>query len=446
MADQQLVESISCPHCGLRFPPDRLHFVARSPALSFDHRLEQGARRFLPSRFTVGGDAIDAGGDICTETACPFCHLSVPRVLAVRRTLSFSIFGSPSSGKSYLLGAMSRMMRRCTGNACVRYEDVDVNTNAILLDYERRMFNQSSPAHWVWLDKTGEEGDWYSNVWYGPRTDAAGAAIMKNRRTHPKPFMLRLELGGGHPAEQLTAELGRVVCLYDNAGEHYQTSDDRRVQQTSHLRHADGMIFVYDPTQEESFRRACRERSDDPQFTGPTVDTQEILFGNVMNRILILRSMAATDVVRTPLVVALTKFDAWKFLLDHTALPEVFRDVNRQGTDGGRQVIRAIDPLVLAEVSTVCRELLRRVAPGVVELIESRCDRTGVFYVPVSATGGGREGKTGQSVWPFGPEPEPPAGYDFFLAGKIRPMWAEVPMLTLLHRCVPGLVPAVARG
>lgn len=446
MADHGLVESISCPHCGRQFPPDSLHFISRSPGLSFDHRLEQGTRRFLPSCFTLQGDAIDAGGEVCTETACPYCHLSVPRLLAVRRTLSFSIFGSPSSGKSYLLGAMSRTMRRCTGFACVRYEDVDINTNAILLDYERRMFNQSSPDRWVWLEKTGEEGDWYSDVWYGPRTDAAGAAILKNRRSHPKPFLLRLEVGGGHPAEHMAADLGRVVCLYDNAGEHYQTADDRRVQQTSHLRHADGMIFVYDPTQEESFRRACRERSDDPQFTGSTVDTQEILFGNVMNRVLTLRSMAATDVVRTPLVVALTKFDAWSFLFDGAVLPDVFWDVNLSGGNGVHQIIRAIDPLVLTEVSKSCRELLRRVAPGVVELIESRCERSGVFYVPVSATGGPREGKTGHTAWTFGPEPDPPAGYDFFLAGKIRPMWADVPMLSLIHRCVPGLVPAVARG
>lgn len=445
MADQGLVEAISCPHCGRRFPPESLHFIARSPGLSYDHRLEQGTRRFLPSWFTVHGDAIDAGGEVCTETACPHCHLSVPRLLAVRPTLSFSIFGSPSSGKSYLLGAMSRTMRRCTGPACVRYEDVDVNANAILLDYERRMFNQPSPAHWVWLEKTGEGGDWYSDVWYGPRRDRTGATIEKNLKSHPKPFMLRLEVGAGHPAEHATAGLGRVACLYDNAGEHYETADDRRVQQTSHLRHADGLIFVYDPTQEESFRRVCRERSNDPQFTGPTVNPQEILFGNVMNRILMLRSKAATDIVRTPLVVALTKFDAWNFLLDGPTLPEVFRNVTLAAGDGGSQSIKAIDPLVLTEVSRSCRDLLRRVAPGVVELIESRCERTAVFYVPVSATGGPREGKTGQVAWPFAPEPEPDSGLNFFLAGKIRPMWAEVPMLTLLHRCVPGLVPAVAR-
>lgn len=328
------------------------------------------------------------------------------------------------------------------GAACLRYDDVDVNTNAILLDYERRMFNQPAPERWVWLEKTQETGDWYSDVWYGPRINEAGASLARdNKKTYPKPFLFRVDLNAGHPLEQNGDSLARVVCLYDNAGEHYQTADDNLGRITSHLQHAHGLIFVYDPTQEPSFREACRERSADPQFRDSVVDTQDILYGNVMNRILVLRSMAATDRVRTPLVVALTKFDSWRFLLGDGDLPAVMRKVTHEGG----KAIDALDPTVLTKVSALCRDMLMRVTPQVVHTVESRCEANRVLYVPVSATGGPPEGKIGDREWPFAPEPEPTPGLDFFLAGKIRPMWAEAPMLALLHQCVPGLIPALVR-
>lgn len=431
MSDQTLVDAIGCPHCGHRFPPEQFHFIARSPSLAYDHRLPEGERRrFLPSRFTFEGDAIDPGGATCSETACPECHLKVPRLLAVRRALTFSIFGSPSSGKSYLLGAMTKGMRRCTGRARLRFDDVDVEANAIVLDYEKRMFNQPSPDHWVTLEKTQEKGDWYSDVWFGTRED-------RNRRTFPKPFLFRLDPSVGHPEEARADQMARVVCLYDNAGEHYQASSDNLSLVTSHLKNAEGLIFVFDPTQDQAFRAACRAESKDPQFHGAVVDTQDILYGNVMNRILSLRGMSPTARVRTPLVVALTKFDAWSFLMETPELPDLFRDVSLP--DGASAAF--FDAEGLQAVSQACRRMLSRVAPQVLATIESRCEPSGIYYLPVTATGGPREGKTDSQKWPFLPEQPPNDGLDYFLHGKVQPRWAEVPMLALLHRAAPQLLP-----
>lgn len=436
-----LVDSIGCPHCGHRFPPEEFHFIARSSALGYDHRLPEGEkRRFLPSRFTLSGDAIEPletepedESQACSETACPHCHLRVPRLLAIRRSLTFSVFGSPSSGKSYLLGAMTKGMRRCTGLARLRFDDVDVQANAIVLDYEKRMFNQPSPDHWVTLEKTQEKGDWYSDVWFGTRED-------RNRRTYPKPFLFRLDPTVGHREEHRADEVARVVCLYDNAGEHYQASSDNLSLVTSHLKNADGLIFVFDPTQDQAFRNACRSKSQDPQFQGAVVDTQDILYGNVMNRILSLRGMSSTARVRTPLVVALTKFDAWSFLLDSPELPEVFRSASLP--DGG--TVTAFDVEVLDRTSKAVRQMLSRVAPQVLATIESRCEPSGIFYLPVTATGGPREGKTDAQKWPFPDEQPPNDGLDYFLHGKLRPQWAEVPMLALLRCCEPQLLPAAS--
>jgi hypothetical protein len=58
--------------------------------------------------------------------------------------------------------------------------------------------------------------------------------------------------------------------------------------------------------------------------------------------------------------------------------------------------------------------------------IESNCDPECTFFVPVSATGCPPAGKDEQ-------------GY-YHLAGNIKPMWAEVPLLALMHACVPHLM------
>jgi hypothetical protein len=439
-----LVSQVTCPHCGHRFPPEQLHFIARSPALNFDHRLPEGAmRRFLPSQFAFEGDAIDPGGSVCSETACPHCHLKVPRLLVLRPTVPLSIFGSPSSGKSYLLGAMSRTLRETLGSFRLRYDDVDTEANEILLDYERRMFQQPSDEHWVYLEKTQELGAWYSDVWFGPRLSRTGAELGQNRKTFPKPFLLRVDPTDGHPAAKAGKDIAQVICLYDNAGEHFQVGGDRYTTVTGHLKDSRGFIFVFDPTQDQKFRAACRERSGDKQFTDVKVDTQDVLYGNVMNRILSLRGLQPTERVKVPMVVALTKFDAWSFLLNTKMLPAYWRDVPLPDSDG--RLIRAFDPRTLQLVSKACRDLLEQVAPHVLATIESRCDPAGITYVPVSATGGPARGKTSAADWSFAPEPAPPDGYNYFLQKDIRPMWAEVPMLALLSRCVPQLLPTIQR-
>jgi hypothetical protein len=434
-----LVSVITCPHCAEAFPPERLKFIARSPNLNFDHKLPDGQmRRFSPASFTLEGDAIDAGGEICSETACPQCHLKVPRVLALRRTIPFSVFGSPSSGKSYLLGTMSRMLRERLVPCHLRFDDVDVESNEILLEYERRLFQQPSPQHWVYLEKTQELGAWYSDVWFGPRTDPkTGAELLRNRKTYPKPFLMRIDPQGHHPAAR-TETASCVICLFDNAGEHFQIGNDRYNNVTRHLKESQGLIFVYDPTQDPRFRAACRNRSQDRQFQDAKVDTQDVLYGNVMNRLLSLRSQLPTDRVDVPLVVALTKFDAWKFLLDHPAgLPSPYRTTR---TSAGESIL-TLDEQIVDAVSGQCRDLLAGLSPQFISTVEARCEPAAIRFIPVSATGGPSAGKTKAEDWPFAPTPPPPDGYDYFLQKDIRPEWAEIPLLTLLRTAAPELLP-----
>jgi hypothetical protein len=72
--------SVVCPHCWHTFAPQESMWVAAHSDLMGDPILgPEKPCRFLPSRFTPEGHAIDARGVTCQQLACPRCHLGIPR-------------------------------------------------------------------------------------------------------------------------------------------------------------------------------------------------------------------------------------------------------------------------------------------------------------------------------------------------------------------------------
>jgi hypothetical protein len=383
-----LVPEITCPHCWHRFPPDQLHFIAVSADLGFDHRLTEGTRRFLPSRFTFRGDAIDPLGGVCTETACPNCHLKIPRLLSIRPTLSFSIFGAPGSGKSYYLGAMTRVLVGGT----------------------------------VMIPKTDMAGAWYNKVLFG-----------RAEKVLPQPFLYRVEPADTHPLAARREALARVVCLYDNAGESFEPGAEKEDNPvTRHMSVASGLFFVFDPTKEQGFKQACRDRSDDEQWLDDRLSRQATLFSEAMARIQRFRSLMPTDRIATPLIVVLTKFDAWRHLLeselgDSGRLPSV---LGRAKLPDGRAV-EGFDFDVVKRVSKACRAVLATHSQPLLARIEALCDPSKVWFVPVSATGcSAFKNDTGGFSHP---------------GDRIQPVWAQVPTMAMLSIVAPQLLPTLVK-
>lgn len=413
-ADGALVDEIICPHCWHPFPPERMHFIAVSPALAFDHRLGVGEyRRFLPTQFTLQGDAIDPAGGVCTETACPECHLKVPRVMATRRTLALSIFGSPSSSKSYLLTSMSHQVEQLLDKFRVSIDDADAEANVIIRDYQSQLFRAPTPDTKVRLLKTDLEGDWYTRVSFGKRS-----------KLLPKPFLFKLDPMHGHPALSAGPAAGRILRIYDNAGESFEPGMEKEESPvTRHMAQADGLMFVFDPTQENSFREACRQRSDDLQWGDSRMSQQQTLFSEAMRRIQRFAGRPETERVRKPLIVVIAKYDAWSFLANAERLPDPWRRT-AAGPDGAEQLEFDIEGV--RKVSQACRALLAKHAAPMLSRIEANCNPDTTLFVPVSSTGCPPAGKDDQ-------------GY-YHLAGNIKPMWSEVPMLALMHMCTPQLM------
>jgi hypothetical protein len=90
-----LLDRITCPHCWEHFAPEKVLWISEHQDLLGDPKLgPEQQQRFLPTRFTVAGEALDARGFACQQLACPNCHLAVPRPFLEMEPLFLSIFGA----------------------------------------------------------------------------------------------------------------------------------------------------------------------------------------------------------------------------------------------------------------------------------------------------------------------------------------------------------------
>jgi hypothetical protein len=408
-----LMPEVICPNCWEKFPPETVRYVATEPSLFGDRRLGAAvAQRFLPTRFHPDGRAIDPRGGLCHELACPNCHLEVPRPLLESPTLFASVFGSPSSGKSYLLAAMTHRLRRVLPRSfAINFSDADPRANAALHQYENTLFNDAPGDGLVALPKTDVSGERYRTVDFGSLTLA-----------FPQPHFFQISPVAGHPREADPASVARTLCLYDNAGESFEPGQDQPSNPvTQHLARSGFLLYVFDPLQETSFRRALggSQPAADVQVKGGVVYRQDVMLAEVARRIRLYHGLPAAARYDCPLVVAITKFDAWQHLAGGRRLDDPWAATAGSGS-------AQLKMTFVKKVSDAARGLLLKHCPMIVTTAESFVEPQRILYVPVSATG---------CAPATGPD-----GRLLFKAGTLSPMWAEVPLLAALAQAMPGLI------
>ena len=432
----KLVSEVTCPNCWHRFPPEGALAIAAHENLFGDPRLEGGTqqRRFVPTRFRPDGAALDIMDAPCRDLACPHCHLLIPRVLLERHsTIFLSIFGRPSAGKSYFLAAMMRqIMQTLPSLFALGVTQPHPLSNRLAQEYENALFNHPNPDAMVDLPKTQETGDmWYQIVKFGGE-----------RRLYPRPMFFQIAPLASHPNGSEASRYARTLCLYDNAGESFQPGRDTPNNPvTQHMAKSSGLFFIFDPTQEPQFLRACSGHSADPQVEenmrdrGPKMvvqDPQHVILATADQNVKKKLGREIATPLDVPLMVIVAKFDAWKHLLGGD-LPD-FRVPLRKGADA--TAISALRLSAIEETSRRVRDLLFKLSPQVVAATE-RFSKN-VYFVPVSATGTaphmvGRDKKSLKPTYKF-------------RVGDLSPIWAEVPLLWMLARHVPGLVPTESSG
>lgn len=379
------------------------------------------ARRFLPSRFSPEGDAIDSEGYRTTRLACPNCHLEVPRPLFQIPALFYSILGAPACGKSYFLASMTWQLRQMLPSRfSLALNDADASVNARLHEYEEQQFLNSDPDQLVAIAKTETQGDLYDQVRMGDHSI-----------TLPRPFMFTVQPTERHPNHHLSKAISRVICLYDNAGESFLPgADSVSSPVTRHLALSECLFFCFDPTQDPRFRRACQGKSDDPQMKNRAnrLDReasirQDTILLEAIQRVRRHAGLREDQPHQRPMIIVVTKWDSWRNLLPDVAQTDPYFDLKHQPS-------RTLDSDRIRETSAKVEELLHSLCPEVVAAAQGFA--SDLTFIPVSATG-------------VSPELDPRTGSLGIRPRDMRPFWVEVPMLYALTLSARGLVGAQYR-
>ncbi len=394
--------TITCPYCWHAFPSEDLLYIAGHEDLAGDYVLgPHEAQRFLPSRFTPEGLALDARGIACPDVACPRCHLRLPHSLVRRSSIFISLVGAPASGKSYLLASSTWKLRtvfpRLFG---LQFTDVDAMTNQWLHDYEETVFFRKSDQAFRAIAKTDELSPL---VYRMVKLDDMTVTL-------PLPCMFQLTCKPEDAQAAGVEPIQHNLVLYDNAGEQFQAGHDSAAHPgTRHMLRAMGILFLFDPSMDPRFAGLIKfPRSSEKQSAQSPV-RQDVLLIEMIDRIRKLLGLDIDSTFEQPIILVVSKADIFGDLFDLGHEPWLVRD--------GRA---ALDLAAIAKLSFHTRALLEIHAPEVVGAVESFGRR--VVYMALSALGHqpAREG---------------------IRPSDVKPAWVEAPWLYLLSTL--GLVPTV---
>lgn len=419
---ENIVTKVTCPHCWLAFEPQAVLWVAQHAELVGDPVLgPEAAARFLPSRFNAAGEALDGRDMPCQVLACPRCHLIIPRALIETPPIFVSMIGAPASGKSHLLASMTWQLRRLLRERfSIVFNDADALSNLSIQRYEETLFVSGDADRLVAIRKTELQGELYDQIRLGQQIVSLPRPFLFTLRPQPKPAPKSSSNGNSTMADDRL----RVMCLYDNAGEHFQPGmDSASAPGTQHVARSKALIFLFDPTQHPGFREHCQSFSTDPQLYGAARTLrQETILTEAASRVRRYTGLSPQRKHDRPLLMVISKADIWGKLLDADLETEpLLADPAYPETN-----LSLVDLARMNKVSAAVRELLMKFTPEIVAAAEDFC-RT-IIYIPASALG-------------RGPELQQETGMLGIRPRDIRPKWAAAPMLYFLARW-GGVLPA----
>ena len=384
-------ESFRCPYCRTVSKLEDILSVSVSPGLLGDEVLGAAEqRRFLPASFTANGLALDAEGGVCTEVACPHCHMVLPSAMLESRQIVFLVIGAAGAGKSVFLASSIWQCRHLLAKHFgVSFMDLDPVANRWINAYEEKLFFQQDNTALQQIEKTDLQA----------RNVSRSILINGENLLVPLPSFFQVR--------PRSATESQSLVVYDSAGEHFRAGADTQDSiVTLNMLHADVLYFLFDPSADPRF--ASRVRIEEGAARN-YAQRQDILLAEVAARIRRHLGNRSEARIRQPLVVGVSKADLLAGSLPLEA------PVYVSGKGGER-----LDLGVLKDVSRRTEALLKEVVPEVVAT--AREIATEVWFLPMSALG-------------HNPKREGVRPCD------IHPIWSELPIAFALARA--GLVPVV---
>jgi hypothetical protein len=416
-----LLERTTCPHCWHAFATEDVLWVATHGDLRGDDRLTGEAfHRFLPSRFTVAGDAVDPLGLPCTDLACPNCHLNIPRAALEMEPYFVSILGTPYSGKSYFLAAMTwELNRHLPEHFAVNFSNAAPADNLTLTDYEQSLFmnpdGETPQPLFQLIQKTqSNRPGHFDHVAYG------NFAVQ-----YPRPFLFGLKPSSRHVNVGDAERISRLLCFYDIAGEQCLPGADSFADAaTRHLAKSNLLMFVFDPLQDPRFRAKALGGSGDGFAKAGRTARQENVLHEMASRVRRFTGLGQNAKHDRPLVVVVTKSDAWANLVPGV---DVFKE---PWIRNAQTKVAVVNAARVEEASYAVRQLLEKYCPEIVRVAEDFADP---LYVPVTALG-------------QQPKPDPATKEPAIRPVDIKPRWVTVPLMAGAGDGLRSLIFRVRKG
>ena len=298
----------------------------------------------------------------------------------------------------------------------LNFGDADPVSNQRLQEYEALQFLNSNPDALVAIEKTQTYGDLYDTVLFGDQ------AI-----NYPRPFLFSLTGMERHPNFAVPRRLSRVVCLYDNAGESFLPGQDAPTSPvTRHLAMSQALLFLFDPTQDMRLRQACHGQTDDPQMKQRSQRLRARAAGAAGD------DLAGGGPARAALCRPGPKRQAppaaGRGGNEVRLLVVAFEPRSAGAALGCRRKTVDLGPPLGRDRADVPADPGFALAANAELVAAAEGFAENVVYVPVSTTG-------------RGPETDPVTGAFGIRPRDIAPQWVEVPLLYVLGRWMPGIIP-----
>jgi len=411
---KQLLRKITCPNCWLRFSSSDILFVAKHPDLVGDAIVGSNEfLRFEPERFDVHGNAVDPKGFSTSELACPKCHLQIPELMLEIPPFFISFVGAPASGKSYFLATMSWELRKLMPKMGLTFTDADPSANSHIQEYEHTLFLSADPDTPTEIRKTQTDD---------PKLHKQ--VLLDGAAVHvpiPLQFLLRPTATSKH--SQKAQEIGRVIVMYDNAGEHFLPKIlDSTSQVVQHLARSKLIFMLFDPTQDSRFRNHCKINESKTIYnsntaTEPFLIRQETLLREMAVRIRRYMQISEGKRLHKPLIILVAKCDIWGDAVGISIDREPYINSDNE---------LVIDMPAVEHKSEQLRTLFNEICPELVATAENLTST--VRFIPVSSLGTQPELLQKQDRQFYGIKPS-----------QIKPKWVTVPLVYSLFKWLSAL-------
>jgi hypothetical protein len=268
------VAELICPYCWQRAKHKELHSRCPEECGTDAQHFPATARR------------CQHGREPSTARFCPHCHNRLEYDYITTKSRIVAMIGSRESGKSTYVGVLIHELRNTIGAA------FNGMSAELVGDSSRKRYRD------LFAKPMYEEGVTV------PVTNAMRAGL----RLEPLLFMLRFPKARHLMARDRLA--AAMMIFYDTSGEDI-LKDERLGRLAAYLNAADAIIFLVDPLQISSVRRAIGAATSVPENAPDQVEMINRLAELLRER----RRMNSAQKISTPLAVAVAKTDALNGLL-----------------------------------------------------------------------------------------------------------------------------------